>query len=157
MNPNSSKHFSYFPAIQGHSGGTLVDSTLQDNVLLPNNVADYIFHIGNAHDMHSIIQGGLILGGRSPKRVERIFSAKYTNPEGYRESYSRRVCIMDVRIFLIPKRENQTKRDVQGKLVAVMLFTEFKVYLIQQFRNKTLTAGKSLKKIDSKVRESPEP
>ena len=30
MNPNSSKHFLYFRAIQGHSGGTLVDPTLQD-------------------------------------------------------------------------------------------------------------------------------
>ena len=31
--PNSSEHFLYFRAIQGHSGGTLVDPTLHDNVL----------------------------------------------------------------------------------------------------------------------------
>ena len=65
LKPNSSEHFL---AIQGHSGGTLVDPTLQDNVLLPNDFAEYIYHVGNAHDMHSIIQGGLILGGRSLKR-----------------------------------------------------------------------------------------
>ena len=60
----------YFRAIQGHSGGTLVDPTLQDNVLLPDDFADYIHHIGNAHDMHSIIQGGLVLG-RTLKRDRR--------------------------------------------------------------------------------------
>ena len=56
LNPKSSKHFLYFRAIHGHSGGTLVDPTLQDSVLLPSDFADYIYHIGNAHDMHSIIQ-----------------------------------------------------------------------------------------------------
>ena len=65
LNPHSSKHFLYFRAIQGNSGGTLVDPTLQDNVLLLDDCAGYIYHVGNAHDMHSIIQGGLILGGRS--------------------------------------------------------------------------------------------
>ena len=34
FNPNSSKHFVYFRAIQGHSGGNLVDPLLQDKVLL---------------------------------------------------------------------------------------------------------------------------
>ena len=47
VNPNSSKHFLYFRTIQGLSGGTLVDPTLQDNVLLPDDFAEY--------DMHSII------------------------------------------------------------------------------------------------------
>ena len=52
----TNKHFLYFRAIQGQSGGTLVDLTLQDNVLLPDDFAEYIYHVGNAHDMHSIIQ-----------------------------------------------------------------------------------------------------
>ena len=68
LNPNSSEHFLYFRAIQGHSGGTLVDPTLQNNVLLPDDFPEYIYHVGNAHDMHSIIQCGLIPGGKSPKR-----------------------------------------------------------------------------------------
>ena len=192
LNPNSSKHFLYFRAIQGHSGGTPVDPTVQDNVLLPDDSSDYIHHIGNAHDMHSIIQGGLIPGGRGLKRdrqsvfftavnpmyanqdlekvqfdlgkpriavfkntwrahqntaywcnlklaqrkglqfyqtrshaialstdylrivlrkwytwrLERIKTARYTYTQGYRESYSRQIRNMDVRILLIPKREN---------------------------------------------------
>ena len=35
LNPNSSKHYVFFRAIQGHSGGTLVDPALQDSVQLP--------------------------------------------------------------------------------------------------------------------------
>ena len=65
--PNSSEHSLYFRAIQGHSGGTLVDPALWDNVLLPEDFAEYIHHAENAHDMHSIIQGGSISGGRSLK------------------------------------------------------------------------------------------
>ena len=207
LNPHSSEHFLYFKAIQGHSGGTLVDLTVQDNVLLPDDVADCIHHIGNARDMHSIIQCVLIPGGKSLKRnrqsvfftavnpmytsqdqeevqydpdkpriavyrkdwrihqntvywcdvklaqrkglqfyqtrcnaialfntlpaicIEKEnFSAKYINPQGYREPYSRRIGIMDVRIFLIPKREhpatvkaNEARRT--RKLVAVLLIT----------------------------------
>ena len=64
LNPNSSKHILYFRAIQGHSGHNLVDPALQD----PDDFAEYIYHIGNAHDMHFIIQGGSIPGGRSLKR-----------------------------------------------------------------------------------------
>ena len=54
LNSNSSQLFMYFWAIQGHSGGTLVDPTLQDNVLLPDDFAEYIDHIGNAsrHALH---------------------------------------------------------------------------------------------------------
>ena len=35
-----------------------------------------------------------------------IYIAKDTNPQGYRESYSRRICIVAVRILKIPKREH---------------------------------------------------
>ena len=74
LNPHSSEH-SCISEHQGHSGGALVDPTLRDNVLLPNDFAHYIYNIGNAHDMHSIIQGGLIPGGRSLKRDRQsVFS-----------------------------------------------------------------------------------
>ena len=60
LKPNSSRHFLYFRSIQGHSGGNLVDPELQDNVLLPEDFAEYIYHIGNTSEMHSIIRSGLI-------------------------------------------------------------------------------------------------
>ena len=51
LSPNSSKHFLYFKAIQGHSGGNLIDLALQDNVLLPEDFTEYISHIGNLGEM----------------------------------------------------------------------------------------------------------
>ena len=59
-NPNSSKHFLYFMAIQGHSGGNLVDPALQDNVLLPDDFTEYILHIGSVTGISSITISGLI-------------------------------------------------------------------------------------------------
>ena len=51
LNPNSSKHFLYFRAIQGLSGGNLVDPALQDNVLLPEDPTEYINHIGKVSEV----------------------------------------------------------------------------------------------------------
>ena len=49
----SSKHFMYFRAIQGHSGGNLVDLALQDNVLLLEDFTEYIYHVGNVSEIYS--------------------------------------------------------------------------------------------------------
>ena len=68
LNPNSPEHFLYLRAIEGHSGSAPVDPTLQDNVLLPNDFIEHIYHDGNSHDLHSIIQSGLILGSISTKK-----------------------------------------------------------------------------------------
>ena len=38
----------YLRAIEGHSGRNPIDPTLQDNVLIPNNFFQYIYHIGCA-------------------------------------------------------------------------------------------------------------
>ena len=80
LNPNSSEHVLFFRAIQGHSGGTLVDPSLQDNVLLPDGFAEYIHHVVNAHDMHSIIQCGLIPGGKSQERKANSVFFTAVNP-----------------------------------------------------------------------------
>ena len=56
LNPYSADKFLYFRAIQGHSGDNIVDPLLQDNVLIPDDFAEYIYHIGNAFEMHSIIK-----------------------------------------------------------------------------------------------------
>ena len=46
-------------------------------------------------------------------RLEKNYTAKSTNLHGFRESYSRQICNMDVRIFLTPNREpsKRTKRE----------------------------------------------
>ena len=50
---NSPQTLRYFPASQGHSAGQHVDLALQDLVLLPRNFIEYIYHVGNSHDLHS--------------------------------------------------------------------------------------------------------
>ena len=67
LNPYSSNKILYFLAIQ-HSGDNFVDPLLQDNVLLPDDFAEYTYHIGNAYEMHYIMQSGLIPGGRSNRK-----------------------------------------------------------------------------------------
>ena len=68
LNPYSSKHISYFRAIQGHSGDNAVDPALQDNVLLPKGFIEYIYHVGNASELNSIIRNGSIPGGQKPQK-----------------------------------------------------------------------------------------
>ena len=46
----------------------MVYPLLQDNVLKPYDFAEYIHHIVNAFEMHSIIQSELIPGGKSLRR-----------------------------------------------------------------------------------------
>ena len=37
--------------------------------LLPNDFSEYIYHVGSSHDTHSIIQSGVVLGGKDvPER-----------------------------------------------------------------------------------------
>ena len=54
----------YFRALQGHSGRSLIDPTLQDNVTIPDGFFKYIYHVGCAINLHSIINSGLIPGGQ---------------------------------------------------------------------------------------------
>ena len=68
LNPNSSRHFLYVTAIQGHSGGNAIDPELRDNVLLSEGFTEYIYHVGHASEMNSIIRNGLIPGGRGLNR-----------------------------------------------------------------------------------------
>ena len=69
MDPNSYETFVYLRPIQGHSGGTHIDPTLHDNVSLPNDFAEHIYHVGSSHDLDSIIQSGLIPGGKDVKEA----------------------------------------------------------------------------------------
>ena len=55
----------FLRALQGHSGRKPKDPSLQDNVLIPNNFFEYIYHFGYAINLHSITNSGLILGGQN--------------------------------------------------------------------------------------------
>ena len=51
----------YLRALQGHSGRNLIDPSLQDNVIIQSNLFQYIYHVGCAINLHSIISSGLYL------------------------------------------------------------------------------------------------
>ena len=54
----------YLRALQGRSGRNLIDPTLQDNVVIPSNFFQYIYHVGCAINLYSIINSGLVPGGQ---------------------------------------------------------------------------------------------
>ena len=54
----------YLRALQGHSGRSLIDPSLQDNVVIQRGLFHHIYHIGCAFNLHSIINNGLIPGGQ---------------------------------------------------------------------------------------------
>ena len=80
LNPYSSNKFLYLREIQGHAREIFVDPLLQDNVLLPDDFAEYIYHIGNAYEMHSIFQSGQIPGGKSNRRDRQSVFFTAVNP-----------------------------------------------------------------------------
>ena len=51
---SSGQEILYLRALQGHSGPNSIDLSLHDNVLIPNNFFEYIYHIGCAVNLHSI-------------------------------------------------------------------------------------------------------
>ena len=83
LNPYSSDKFLCFRAIQGHSRGTLVDPTLQDNVLLLDDFAEYIYHIGNAFEMHSIIKKWPNSRRKKPQKRQATSVLHSRGPDGY--------------------------------------------------------------------------
>ena len=63
----------YLRALQGHSGRSLIDPTLQDNVIILDGFFKYIYHVGCAINLHSIINSGLIPGGQYLSIRQTVF------------------------------------------------------------------------------------
>ena len=63
----------YLRALQGHSGGNLIDPTLQDNVLIEYGICPYTYHVGCTFNLHSIINNGLVLGGQILSKRQKLF------------------------------------------------------------------------------------
>ena len=63
----------YLRALQGHSGRSLIDPTLQDNVVIPSNFFQHIYHVGCAINLHFIINSGLIPGGQILSKRQTVF------------------------------------------------------------------------------------
>ena len=52
---------------------SLIDPTLQDNVIIPDGFSKYSYHVGCAINLHSIINSGLILGGQKLNNRPSVF------------------------------------------------------------------------------------
>ena len=70
----------YFRALQGHLGRNPIDPSPQDNVLIPDNFFEYIYHIGCAINLHSITNSGLILGGQNLGKERQTVFFTVVNP-----------------------------------------------------------------------------
>ena len=71
---DSSGTILYLRALQGHSGRSLIDPTLQDNVAIPSDgFFKYICHVGCAINLLSIINSGLIPGGQNLSKRQTVF------------------------------------------------------------------------------------
>ena len=77
---SSGQEILHLRALQGHSGRNPIDSTLQDNVLIPDNFFEYIYHIGCAVSLHSITNSGLIAGGQNSSTERQTVFFTAVNP-----------------------------------------------------------------------------
>ena len=84
-----SLHILYMCAIQGLSGGKHIDLSLEDNVLLPSDFAEHIYHVGSSHDMHPIIKIRMIPGGKDIKKGRHAVFFTAVKPNGHR-TFSRK-------------------------------------------------------------------
>ena len=69
----SGQEILYLRALQGHSGCNIIDLSLQDNVLIPHDFFEYIYHIGCAINLHSIMNSGLIPEGLNLSKRQTVF------------------------------------------------------------------------------------
>ena len=63
----------YLRALQGHSGRNIIDPSLQDNVLILDDFFEYIYYIGCAIILHSIMNSGLIPGRQILCKRQTVF------------------------------------------------------------------------------------
>ena len=70
---DSSGAILYLRALQGHSGRNLIDPSLQDNLIIQSNFFQYIYHVGCAINLHSIINSGLIPGDQNLRNRQTVF------------------------------------------------------------------------------------
>ena len=63
--------------------------------LLPEDVTEYIYHVGNVREIHSIIRSGWIPGGRSLKRDRQSMFFTAVNPMDDDQSMEEVRCDLD--------------------------------------------------------------
>ena len=72
--------------MQGHSGSTITPA-LQDNVLLSEAFAEYIYHVGNGKAFRSMVNHGLIPGVVSLRTGRQAVFFTIVNPMGNQDGF----------------------------------------------------------------------
>ena len=80
----SGQEIRHLRVLQGHSGCNPIDPSLQDNVLIPDDFFEYIYHIGCAINLHFIINSGLTLGGQNLSKRQ---TASFTSVDPMNKEY----------------------------------------------------------------------
>ena len=81
---------SFFRAIQGHSGSNLVDPALQENVLLPEDFSEYIYHVGNVSEIHFNNQKWTDPRRKKSHKRQAVRVFHCSEPDGRRSKHCRK-------------------------------------------------------------------
>ena len=114
------KSWAYLRAIQGHTSGITIAPELMGHVLLPYTWKELLYHKGCSFNMKSILEHGLIAGGKETKEGRRtIFFTPLTEPFwerwGGRSSSWRPVS--SEKVSLQQQLETWSRRCLLGKLI----------------------------------------
>ena len=84
----SGQEILYLRALQSHSGRNPIDPSRQDNVLIPNNFFEYIYHVGCAVSLHSTTNSGIDSGRTKFKQglTDGILYSRESHEKGPRGS-----------------------------------------------------------------------
>ena len=108
---SSGQEILYLRALEGHSGRNPIDPTLQDNVLIPDNVFAYIGHIGCAISLHSITNSGLIAGGQNSSRERQTEFFTAVNPMNKKNTRIRKSLIWPNQVLHRTSRKWKRHQD----------------------------------------------
>ena len=105
LNVNYPHQFLYLRAIQGQSGRTIINPALPHNVLLPEGFTEYIYHVGNAKELRSIVNHDLIPGGVSLRTSRQAVFFTVVNPMDNQDGSGETLCDLS-KVRIAPYKSN---------------------------------------------------
>ena len=125
-------------AIQGHSEENPVDPSLQDNVLVPDNFFEFIYHVESYFNIHSNIASGLIAGRKNSERDRQTVLFSVVNP--LRIITSRKSSILESHDWLLTsKRGRYLKMECIGSILGVL--TEWDWHFSKQGQTRSFSTA----------------
>ena len=117
---SSGEEILYLRALQGQTGRNTIDPSLQDNVLIPNNFFEYIYHIGNAINLHSITKSGLIAGGQNASRNRQTVFFTAVNPLAKHHQDPTELDLTKPRLATYKQKGKYTKTQCMGSIYSLL-------------------------------------